>query len=196
METAAHRKYVRIVDSLEDIARCTEGRLVLAGGTALAVFYTQHRVSVDLDFVPLIEKEEKAKERFKGMLSKAGYTTLRAAFSNQFILQFEDVSIKVEIFIPERRLAEPEERKVGSAILKVATLDDLLDMKKDAYRERRKARDIYDVFAIFRKFNAGPGEVKKMLKKCGRPDDVEELRMMITDKDCFADFEKVLNDAG
>lgn len=196
METAAHRKYARIVGSLEDIARCTEGRLVLVGGTALALFYVKHRVSVDLDFVPAsAEKEEKLKEWFKGVLSKAGYTTLRTAFTNQFVLQFEDASVKVEVFAPGTKLHVPEERKVGNAVMKVATLGDLLEMKKTAYCARRKSRDIYDVFAILRKSNAGSGEVERLLKKCGEPDDLEELRAMITDWDCFADFEKVLKNA-
>jgi len=195
METAAHRKYARIVSSLEDIARYTEGRLMLVGGTALAIFYLNHRVSVDLDFVPLLEREEKAKERFKGNLSNAGYTTLRAAFKNQFVIQFENVSVKVEIFVPDRKLAAPEERKIGNANIKIATLNDLLEMKREAYYARKKARDIFDIFAILRKLNAKYDEIKEMLKKDGKPEDIEELKTMIIDKECFADFEKVLKNA-
>jgi len=168
---------------------------MLVGGTALAVFYLNHRVSVDLDFMPLSEKEEEAKKRFKGALSTAGYTTLRTAFTNTFVLQFENASVKVEIFVPDRKLTGFEEHKVGSAIMRVATLGDLLEMKKDAYFGRKKARDIFDVFAILRKLNAGYGEVKEILKKYGKPDDLEELRAMIIDTECFADFEKVLEDA-
>ncbi len=194
METAAHRKYTNILNSLENIAKCTEGRLMLIGGTALAVFYLNHRVSVDLDFVPLVEKEEKAKERFKGALSNAGYRTLRTAFTNQFVLQFENASVKVEIFMPDRKLMVPEERKVGSSVIKIATLNDLFEMKKDAYFNRKKARDIFDIFAILRKHNTGCQEINEILKKYGNPEDLEELKAMIIDKECFADFERVLRD--
>lgn len=64
------------MESIEDVAECVDGELILIGGTALALFYLKHRVSIDLDFVPVKQNtEDTAKEKLKGALSKKGYRT-------------------------------------------------------------------------------------------------------------------------
>ncbi len=49
MDTKFALKYGRIKQILNDVAGCAAQQLVLVGGTALALFYLHHRVSVDLD---------------------------------------------------------------------------------------------------------------------------------------------------
>ncbi|MEM2137509.1 MAG: nucleotidyl transferase AbiEii/AbiGii toxin family protein [Candidatus Anstonellaceae archaeon] len=71
----------------------------MVGGTALALFYLQHRVSLDLDFVPALgEDEVKLEETLKGCLSKKRCTTQRAKHWNQFIVQSNVTSVKIEVF--------------------------------------------------------------------------------------------------
>ena len=148
MVTTPHQKYQRILESIEDIADATKEKLILVGGTALAIFYLNHRASQDLDFMPLKGDDAKMNEWFKGQLSKKGFKTLRSTYTNMFVVQFDDTSIKVELFFPTPKPAKIEKMPVGRTTMLVASLDDLLTMKTHAYRERKEARDLYDVVSI------------------------------------------------
>ncbi len=192
MDNIAHIKYQRIIESLEDIAECAAGNLVLVGGTALGLFYLKHRASVDLDFVPINGDDVKLKEALKGCLSKKGYRTLRSAYSNQFVIQFEDTSIKVELFTPDKKLKKIEMFGVGTEKLAVASIEDLLEMKLDTYKRRKKARDMYDIIAILDKKNGNIEIAIELIKDYGAPDEVEIVKAMETDKRYYKLFEEVL----
>ena len=192
MADISHIKYQHIIESLEDIAECAAGSLVLVGGTALALFYLKHRVSVDLDFVPVSGDDAMHKGALKGCLSKKGYRTLRSAYSNQFVIQFEDTSIKVEIFIPDEKLGKIETFDIGTKKILVASLQDLLNMKIATYKRRKKARDIYDVIAILDKTDSNIEIAIDLIKSCGKPEEIEIIRIMETDKKYYKLFEEVL----
>ncbi len=192
MENIFQRKYRLVTDILSDVADCAQGRLILVGGTALALFYLTHRVSVDLDFVPLSGDEAKAKEALKGCLSKKGYRTQRARFSNQFVVQSESTSVKVEIFRPEEKVGKVEKRMLGGREILVASLDDLFRMKIKAYSERRKARDLFDVVAILQKTGRSLSIAEGLVAEHGAPDDTDELGQMVPDEAVLSSFRKVL----
>ncbi|MEK6978626.1 MAG: nucleotidyl transferase AbiEii/AbiGii toxin family protein [Candidatus Micrarchaeota archaeon] len=196
MEKKLRSRYQHILESLEDIADCTNGELVLIGGTALAVFYLKHRVSVDLDFVPIENKDDvELKEKFKGALSRKGYNTGRTTFTNQFVIQFGDSSVRVEVFQPKRKIKQIDELYVGEHKIKVASLADLLEMKIDAYSERKEARDIYDIVSIFKKTGEETGRAVALVKEYGKPKNLEELKVMVNDAECYSALEEVLKHA-
>lgn len=192
MENAFQKKYLRILESIEDIAECIEEKLILVGGTALALFYLNHRASVDLDFIP-VEKdtEEKAKEKLKGAISKKGYKTIRTTYTNQFVIQFEDCSVKVEIFTPEEDIKVYNEFHVGQQKIRVASLQDMLKMKLTIYEKRLEARDIYDIIFILKKLKQKEKIAIDLVKRCGKPKNIEELKNMVTEVD-YVYFEEVL----
>lgn len=193
MDKKLRTRYQHILESMEDIANCTNGELVLVGGTALAIFYLKHRVSVDLDFVPIENKDDvELKKKFKGALSRKGYNTGRTTFTNQFVIQFGDSSVRVEIFHPKRKIKQINELSVGEQKIKVASLDDLLEMKFDAYRERKEARDIYDIVSIFKRNGEDMGRAVELVKKFGAPKNLEELKGMVNDIECYTALEEVL----
>ena len=210
MDNVFQRKYKLATAILADVADCAGGRLVLVGGTALALFYLQHRVSVDLDFVPLsgdageaaasptssnaaaFADETKHKEALKGCLSKKGYRTQRARFSNQFIVQSEATSIKVEVFTPDEPVKKIEKRIIGGGEVNVASLDDLLEMKTSTYARRKKARDLFDVVAILLHSGKSMAMAEGLVKKHGVPQDAEELSQMSPDEKALAAFHKVI----
>ncbi|MFH1785847.1 MAG: nucleotidyl transferase AbiEii/AbiGii toxin family protein [Candidatus Micrarchaeota archaeon] len=195
MENVFQKKYDRILESIEDVAECTQGELILVGGTALALFYLKHRVSVDLDFVPSkTQNDEIIKEKLKGALSKKGYRTQRTAYLNQFVIQFEDCSVKVEIFTPEKDIKKNKEFQIGQQKMKVASIEDLLNMKLEAYAGRLEARDLFDVIFILKKIGRGEKIASDLIKKYGNPKNTEELRSMVTGPD-YVYFEEVLNRA-
>lgn len=192
MGNILQRKYKLATDILSDVADCAGGKLILVGGTALALFYLQHRVSVDLDFVPLEGDETKHKEQLKGCLSKKGYRTQRARFSNQFIVQSEATSIKVEVFTPDEPVRKTEKRIIGDKEILIASLDDLLEMKAGTYARRKKARDLFDVVAILMKTGKGLSLAEKLVAEHGKPEDSEELGQMSPDGLVLSAFKKVV----
>lgn len=193
MEIAFKKKYDRILEILEAVAGCTQGEMILVGGTALAIFYLKHRISVDLDFVPVNKTDIKLKEALKGCLSRKGYNTTRATYKNQFIVNFDDTAIKIEVFEPDSpvRFMEVD---VGNAKIRVALLDDLLKMKETSYGDRKAARDLFDIVFILRHMEAGYEKVGEIIRKHGMPEDMHDMERM-AEKENYEFFAKVVADA-
>lgn len=193
MESTFERKFALAKAILSDVADCIGCQLILMGGTALALFYLQHRVSVDLDFVPLHgEDVAGAKQALKGCMSKRGYTTQRARWHNQFIVWSETTSIKLEVFTPEEKVGKTEKRIYGGKEVLVASIDDLLKMKSLAFSQRGKARDLFDVVAILMKTGKSLSFANALVAKRGIPEDVAELEQMFPDEKALAEFKKVI----
>ena len=184
------RKYQKILEILPDVAECLNQKLILVGGTALALFYLQHRTSVDLDFVPVDGDDAALKRELKGCLSHHNYNTKATRFTNQFVIQFEDTSIKIEIFSPERKIGKTIEYDISGFKIKVASLEDLLKMKLDAYRERKEARDLFDIFCIMRQNRDTSKVIEKLVAENGKPIHLKELEGMIIDTERFEEFQK------
>lgn len=195
MDELSNTKYKKVLEVLPDVAECAHSELILVGGTALALFYLKHRISVDLDFVPVSGDEVKLKEELKGCITKSGYRTSVGAFKNQFIIQFEDTSIKVEVFKPTRRVKRTEEHVFSGVKIKVASLDDILSMKIAAYADRREARDLFDIFCIARSKKENLVVVKRLVSKNGAPKNIGEARNLILNDPDAVEFEKVVSDA-
>lgn len=195
MNEAFDRKYKRVLEILPDVAECAQGKLILAGGTALALFYLKHRVSVDLDLVPVSGDETELKEGLKGCLSRMGYRTISGAFRNQFVVQFEGTSIKIEVFEPERKIGAIREHVFGGVRIKVASLEDILQMKIAAYGDRREARDLFDIFCMLKAQGVSPETVKKLISKNGLPKNTWDVEAMALNPEDAAAFQKVVSDA-
>ncbi len=192
MREAFERKYRRVLEILPDLAQAAEDRLVLVGGTALAVFYLQHRTSVDVDFVPTKEPDYKMKEMLKGALSAKGYRTQRSAYANQFVVRFEDTAIKVEVFEPEYKIRKIERHEIRGRELQVASMEDIFRMKKQAYKDRHAARDLFDLYCMARRDGNGEEIVWQMIKKSGSPERLEEFGYMVAKPADYEEFLKVI----
>jgi predicted nucleotidyltransferase component of viral defense system len=190
MDETFYRKYKGVLEVLPDVAECAQGKLILVGGTALALFHLRHRISIDLDFVPAEGDEVEMKRMLKGCLSRKGYRTAAAAYSNQFVIQFEDTSIKVEVFSPERKVRVFEERNVGRAKIKVASLEGLLQLKMDSYANRREARDLFDIWSIMKGRGTKTSAVRKIIRKSGAPRNMEQLECIVVDGGKYELFRK------
>jgi len=189
MQEALNRKYRHVLEIIPDVAQAARGKLVLVGGTALALVYLHHRISIDLDFVPVSEPDHKLKEMLKGALSSKGYHTQRSAYANQFVVQFDNAAIKVEIFEPEYKIKSVEKYGAEGAELLVASLEDIFEMKKIAYRERRASRDLFDIYHILKQKGADFSVLKQLLQKYGQPDRLAELDDILFSR---ADYEEFL----
>lgn len=188
-------KYARVLEILPAVAECTDGKLVLIGGTALAVFHLRHRISVDLDFATIGQDDVKAKEALKGCLSAKGVRAFRSVYHNQFVIHFDDTSIKVEILPPSFKVEKPEAHEMGGSNLLVASMDDIYRMKLVAYSERKEARDLFDIISILKSRGKPNGVVDALVKKHGMPRNMERLEALVPDKAAFEEFAKVVHHA-
>jgi len=195
MDESFNRKYKKVLEILPDVAECAQGNLVLVGGTALALFHIKHRISVDLDFVPVKGEDTKLKEKLKGCLTERGYRTTTGAFKNQFIIQFENTSIKIDIFEPETKVKKVEEHTFSGVKIKVASIKDLLKMKISAYLDRKEARDLFDIFCILKQKGNARGMIRKLVAKSGAPKNMAEIKNTTIDPADADEFEKVILDA-
>lgn len=194
MEEVFYRKYRRVLEVLPDVAACAQGKLVLVGGTALALFHLKHRVSIDLDFVPVEGDEVGMKRMLKGCLSKKGYRTTAGAYTNQFVIQFEDTSIKVEVFAPEKKVAKFEDCSIGNAKIRVASLEEILALKMDSYAERREARDLFDMWCAEKKLGR-VSSLRRSVEKHGTPKNMGELESIVVGGDEYESFRKAVETA-
>ena len=195
MDGAFGRKYKRVLEILPDVSDCAQGKLILVGGTALALFHLKHRVSIDLDFVPVNGSDTKLKEELKGCMTKKGYRTMPGRFKNQFVVQFEDTSIKVEIFHPDQKVKRVEEHEFGARKIKVASRDDIFQMKIAAYNDRKEARDLFDIFCVLKASGSDFDLVKKLVLKYGMPEHAEDIEAMAVDRADATELRKVIADA-
>ena len=194
MDEAFARKYKRALEVLPDVAGCAGGRLALVGGTALALFHLEHRVSVDLDFVPLEGDAVKHKEELKGCLTRKGYRASVGAFKNQFVVQFEDTAVKIEV-LEKAALKKVDEFAFGGETVRVASIQDVLEMKRGAYAERREARDLFDVYCILRKKGGSLAELGRLIAEFGKPVNLGDVRGMAVRREDAEGFEKAVSHA-
>ncbi len=192
MDERANRKYKRILEIMRHIAQCSNGKIILVGGTALAIFYLKHRLSIDLDFIPVSGDESRLKEAMKGCMTKHGYRTSPAAHINQFVIQFEDTSIKIEIFTSDYSIKKTEKFPFGVYEITVASLDDLLQLKLIAYKDRKESRDLYDIFCILKNKSKKPDMINDLIAKFGAPINEAGLEKLITDFEKYKEYCEVL----
>lgn len=136
----------------------------LTGGTALAEFYLEHRLSEDLDFFsdkPIILNEVQAfveelkhKLHFKNVEYKKLYDRNIYIFKNNEILKIEFT------LYPFKNLGE---RKTIDN-MKIASLDDIAAGKLFAILDRVETKDFIDIFFLF-KNNYPLLKLKKLAEK-------------------------------
>lgn len=124
----------------------------LSGGTALAEFYLQHRLSEDLDF---FSEEEFEPEGVSTVLKKvqkaAGIILVRYEQSfnrNLFFLELEGDEIKTEFtYFPFPRIEQG--KKIGN--LHIDSLIDIAVNKIFTIYQKPRARDFIDLYCIMRR---------------------------------------------
>ena len=195
MEDMFERKYQKVLEMLPDLAEITHSKLILVGGTALTIFYLKHRASIDIDLVPSnTEEVNSLKEMIKGALSKKGYQTQRAAHKNQFVVNFDNTSIKIEVFNSEHVIKKIEEFEVSGKKISVASLSDLFEMKLLAYKDRKESRDLFDLIEILKKENRELSLVKELVKKYGKPERVDDVAGMAFNDSDYLEFVRAIED--
>lgn len=124
----------------------------LSGGTALAEYYLQHRLSEDLDFFSLLDVDPKTIQIiFKRIKEKMHFekVVFENSFNrNLFFLHFPDEILKTEFtYYPFDQIEQP--KKIG--LLKIDSLMDIAVNKADTILTHSRTRDFIDLYLILQK---------------------------------------------
>lgn len=134
------------------------------GGTALS-YLIKHRLSEDLDFATLVLESHQVKE-IEEMIKKYGgeklehnitmeeYTLNDGEDIDLIYIKFMLDGVKIEFFTPPFNLSEISVWKndkytyYENTTLKVASLDTIIYMKTMAFWNRKKYRDLFDIYYV------------------------------------------------
>jgi len=165
----------------------------LAGGTALSLFYFQHRLSIDLDFFTPEFKPKRVKEaveRLKKELSKdieltgqslsdksAKILVYKIHFNKRDILKIDFVEDVLELIKPTKtvegiRILSLEDiyiRKLYAVCGAVSAIDNV--GRKEVLGGRVEAKDFYDLYFLSHTFM----NLSKFIQRYGNPRVIEGL---------------------
>ena len=141
-------KLYPLQDRVFEVASVYEDAIYLTGGTALARFFFEHRLSEDLDFFTLGDDLRRIATDLIARLEGRGLTVsverLEVYFARFYVVQ-ADVQLKVE-FAREYHLVDGLIKAAHSIF--VNSLADIGANKISAFEDRAEIKDIIDLFYI------------------------------------------------
>ena len=141
-------KLYPLQDRVFEVASVYEDAIYLTGGTALARFFFEHRLSEDLDFFTLGDDLRRIATdliaRLEGRGLSVNVERLDVYFARFYVLQ-ADVQLKVE-FAREYHLVDGLIKTAHSIF--VNSLADIGANKISAFEDRAEIKDIIDLFFI------------------------------------------------
>jgi predicted nucleotidyltransferase component of viral defense system len=152
---------------LDALARHTLGeKVVFYGGTALRLAYNSPRFSEDIDLLRIKQCSFSTFEDFAISLEKknenwklADIKEKRHTFFALFVIESpflkHNFSVKIELHIPQKKISlETRLALIKSPVsvleplVLVPTLEELKRLKEEALIQRKKARDLFDLWYI------------------------------------------------
>lgn len=135
-------------DMVFEVASLYGDKIYLTGGTALARFYFDHRLSDDLDFFTPTDDLKMIANDMRLRLIDAGYivevSSLEIYFARFFVVQ-DDVKLKVE-FAKEFNLFDALVKTDKNIF--VNSLEDIGGNKVMAFEDRATIKDVIDLYYI------------------------------------------------
>lgn len=136
----------------------------LSGGTALAEYYFQHRLSEDLDFFIFDEPDKiflhSFAENLKTIMKAKKLGFQRLYDRNIFVFSFDKEELKLEF----TKYPFPElEKCIIRDGIKIDSLRDIAANKLMTLLDRFDPKDFVDLYFIFKKFK--PEQVRKDMEK-------------------------------
>lgn len=186
MSTILRDSHNHILNSLPDFIR---DEYVFSGGTALAEYYFQHRLSDDLDFFCRKKEATIAMDALQNVLSSIGKTTYERTHG-RVIFGTESCGEIIKIdFCPLycNRLNEPQYEKHGFL---VDSLDDIAANKILALCGRTEPKDFIDIYFFNKLYGY---DIQKMVGLAEKKErqayqyllSLERAEKMVFDRDIY-----------
>ena len=158
---------------------------VLHGGTAIWRCYKGLRFSEDIDLY--IPRDKEKIEAFFTAVEKKGLHILKKRIRENSLystLQWNRVEIRFEALFLMKKGVLKEYETAESNYLPIYTLpaEELIKEKTEAYLNRRKIRDLYDIFFLLQYVEEKKKiaqHLKKLIENFKQPVDQQELRIFI-----------------
>ncbi|MEM2929995.1 MAG: nucleotidyl transferase AbiEii/AbiGii toxin family protein, partial [Thermoproteota archaeon] len=160
---------------------------VIHGGTALWRCYRSNRFSEDVDlYLPVDARRESFRSLLDGLEGKGFLVEKFKKTGNSVFSKYSYLEVAVRLEAVFKKVEAPVLKRfemVDGTFILVKTLkpEEMLEEKIRAYFERRKVRDLYDVFFLTR--IVGKGRVRdsvvKLVEKFKTPVDEKELKTLI-----------------
>lgn len=142
------QKLYPLQDQIFELTALYGNKLYLTGGTALARFYFQHRLSEDLDFFTTTDDLRVIANDLRLRLLERGFTVetekLEIYFARLYVQQAE-LTLKIE-FAKEFNLVDPLLATPHG--IYINSLEDLGANKISAFEDRAAIKDIIDLYYI------------------------------------------------
>ena len=162
-------------------------RAVIHGGTAIWRCYYGNRFSEDVD-VYLASFNKKLIEEFVNKLKKNGFTADKVKFTDNALFSkfsYKEAAVRFEAI--RKNVKNYSTRKfemLDGSFIVVNTLspEQLIKEKAAAYLNRRKIRDLYDIFFLLNivpEKNEIKKDLRKLLDNFKAPVDEADLRAVI-----------------
>jgi len=186
---------------VEEIFKVFGKTAVLHGGTGIWRCYHGNRFSEDVDvYIP--KNLAKLNLIFEN-LKKAGFIIEKKKIGENILhssLKLDEVIVKFEAFFKEIKGELKGYEKIDGNVIAIYTLtpEELIREKINAYQNRRKIRDLYDIFFLLMHIkNKGEvsDELNKFIKNFENPVDEKDLSGLIIEG-IVPDVEGMLNYIG
>ena len=195
----AQKDVARAQDKIvEEIFKVFGKTAVLHGGTAIWRCYKGNRFSEDVDvYIP--KNLDKLNLIFEN-LKKMGFIIEKKKIGENILhssLKLGGTIVRFEAFFKEIKGELKEYEKIDGNVITIYTLipEELIREKINAYQNRRKIRDLYDIFFLLRHIkNKGEvsDELKKFIKNFKSPIDEKDINGLIIEG-IVPDVEGMLN---
>lgn len=180
-----HKEIARLQDAVIDILYRIFPRAVLHGGTAIWCCYKGNRFSQDIDVY--MEKNTDKIELFFKELEKIGFKIIKKRIKENSLfskLVFGETEIRFEAIFKKTVGIIKEYETIEGVLTNVYTFspEDLIEEKVDTYLNRRKIRDLYDIFFLLRyveePFKVST-KISMLLENFKEPVDAAQLKSLI-----------------
>lgn len=181
----SHKEIAKAQDLIVETLYNIFDNAVFHGGTSIWRCYKGNRFSEDIDVY--LTKDLKKINEFFDLLEKKGFIiekkkiTENSIFStlklNKENVRFEAIFKKISGSLKEYETAE------GNFITVYALIpEELIKEKINAYLNRQKIRDLYDIFFLLRyveNLSSVKKELKELIVKFKNPEDENNLKILI-----------------
>lgn len=180
----SHRELAKAQDLMVQALYEAFPEAVLHGDTAVWRCYQGSRFSEDVDIY--LRKDSKRIEGLFALLEQRGFTVLKRKMTENALyskLQLGRAEVRLEALFTKVKGVLREYESLEGNFFTVYNLsaEELIKEKAAAYLNRRKVRDLYDVFFLLR--HADSSKVKpalaKLIKGYKPPFDAQELKVLI-----------------
>ena len=185
MRKERHKKIAGAQDIIVETLYRVFPRAVLHGGTAIWRCYSGNRFSEDVD--AYIENDAEKINRFFEEMEKAGFEIIKKRMTKNSLyslLSFGGTEVRFEALLRRAKGVMKEYETYEGILFNIFTLspEQMITEKIGAYLNRRKIRDLYDIFFLLRYVTDAEKlkpNLKDLLRNFKEPVDEEELKALI-----------------